>query len=64
MYEFDDKLQTFALQKGLTSYVFSKIIIAKISKMHKFGHILKIPCKKFALDKLYMRKKNKFLFGR
>ena len=40
-YEFDEKLKKFVLQKGLTSYVVKKIIIAKILKMYKFGHILK-----------------------
>ena len=56
-YEFDEKLQKFVLQKGLTSFVVSKIIIAKISKVYNFGHILKIPCKKFAFDKLYTERK-------
>ena len=56
-YEFDEKLQKFVLQKGFTSYLVSKIFIAKVSKMYKFGHILKITCKKFAFDKLHMGKK-------
>ena len=29
----------------------------KNSKMYKFGHILKIPCKKIAFDKLYTGRK-------
>ena len=48
------------LRKGLTSYLVSKIM-AKISKKYKFGHILKIPCKKFAFDKLFMGSKFKIL---
>ena len=34
--KFDEKLRKFVLQKGLTSYVVSKIIIASISKIYRF----------------------------